>query len=215
MCYHICKGAPAGEYISVELQHSEIPYKDFPSYSKDDIASRFTQVIEGEGPVVDDFLELKVLKSYSIFQRGSQIAPFLRGVLLSIGAVTTTQIDCDGAEHLVFWPERFRGHESEIEAFCCDLFVDYRPSGKREDMPEGTFRSIADFPQIEVFNAMRECLSDGSAVKKEELFTQTNHSLGFLVKGRQIRETLEKVLKEGVSRGTFIFSRRAGTVRLR
>ena len=203
------------EYASVELQLTEIPYKDFPSYNTDDIASRFKKVIEGEGPVVDDFLELKVLKSYGIFQRGSQIAPFLRKVLLSVGAVTTTQIDCDGSEHLVLWPERFRGHEAEIEALECDLFQDYRPSGKREDMKEGTFRSIADFPQIEVFNAMKEQLSDGSSLKKADLLTQTNHALGFLVKGRQIRETLEKVLKAAVANGSFVFNRRAGTVRQR
>ena len=203
------------EYASVELQLTEIPYKDFPSYNTDDIASRFKKVIEGEGPVVDDFLELKVLKSYGIFQRGSQIAPFLRKVLLSVGAVTTTQIDCDGLEHLVLWPERFRGHEAEIEALECDLFQDYRPSGKREDMKEGTFRSIADFPQIEVFNAMKEQLSDGSSLKKADLLTQTNHALGFLVKGRQIRETLEKVLKGAVANGSFVFNRRAGTVRQR
>ena len=203
------------EYASVELQLTEIPYKDFPSYNTDDIASRFKQVIEGEGPVVDDFLELKVLKSYGIFQRGSQIAPFLRKVLLSVGAVTTTQIDCDGLEHLVLWPERFRGHEAEIEALECDLFQDYRPSGKREDMKEGTFRSIADFPQIEVFNAMKEQLSDGTSLKKADLLTQTNHALGFLVKGRQIRETLEKVLKAAVANGSFVFNRRAGTVRQR
>lgn len=203
------------EYISVDLQLTEIPYKDFPSYSTDDIASRFKKVIEGEGPVVDDFLELKVLKSYGIFQRGSQIAPFLRKVLLSVGAVTTTQIDCDGSEHLVLWPERFRGHEAEIEALECDLYQDYRPSGKREDMREGTFRSIADFPQIEVFNAMKEQLSDGTSLKKADLLTQTNHALGFLVKGRQIRETLEKVLKGAVANGFFVFNRRAGTVRLR
>ena len=203
------------EYASVELQLTEIPYKDFPSYNTDDIASRFKKVIEGEGPVVDDFLELKVLKSYGIFQRGSQIAPFLRKVLLSVGAVTTTQIDCDGSEHLVLWPERFRGHEAEIEALECDLFQDYRPSGKREDMKEGTFRSSADFPQIEVFNAMKEQLSDGSSLKKADLLTQTNHALGFLVKGRQIRETLEKVLKAAVANGSFVFNRRAGTVRQR
>ncbi|MBR4426149.1 MAG: hypothetical protein IKS77_00480 [Spirochaetales bacterium] len=203
------------EYASVELQLTEIPYKDFPSYNTDDIASRFKKVIEGEGPVVDDFLELKVLKSYGIFQRGSQIAPFLRKVLLSVGAVTTTQIDCDGSEHLVLWPERFRGHEAEIEALECDLFQDYRPSGKREDMKEGTFRSIADFPQIEVFNAMKEQLSDGTSLKKADLLTQTNHALGFLVKGRQIRETLEKVLKAAVANGSFVFNRRAGTVRQR
>ena len=203
------------EYASVELQLTEIPYKDFPSYNTGDIASRFKQVIEGEGPVVDDFLELKVLKSYGIFQRGSQIAPFLRKVLLSVGAVTTTQIDCDGSEHLVLWPERFRGHEAEIEALECDLFQDYRPSGKREDMKEGTFRSIADFPQIEVFNAMKEQLSDGTSLKKADLLTQTNHALGFLVKGRQIRETLEKVLKAAVANGSFVFNRRAGTVRQR
>ena len=107
------------EYRSTYLETKEIPYKDFTSYDTQDIAQRFRTVIEGEGPVVDDFLELKVLKSYGIYQRGSLIAPFLRGVLLSVGAVMTRQIDCDGAEHLVFWPERFRGHEEEIEALNC------------------------------------------------------------------------------------------------
>ena len=203
------------EYRSVELKLMEVPYKDFPAYSTDDIASRFRKVIEGEGPVVDDFLELKVLKSYSIFQRGSQIAPFLRGVLLSIGAVTTTQIDCDGNEHLVLWPERFRGHEAEIEALKCDMYTEYRTSGKKEDMAEGTFRSIADFPQIEVFNAMKAQLEGGQSLKKADLLTETNHAMGFLVKGRQIRETLEKVLKDGIANGSFMFNRRAGTIRLR
>ncbi len=203
------------EYRSVDLVQTDVPYKDFPSCNTEEIASRFRQVIEVEGPVVDDFLELKVLKSYAIYQRGSQIAPFLRGVLLSVGAVTTTQIDCDGAEHLVLWPERFRGHEAEIEALSCDLYTEYRTSGKREDMPEGTFRSIADFPQIEVYNAMKEQLSDGSSIKKADLLTQTNHALGFLVKGRQIRETLEKVLKAGIDNGSFVFNRRAGAIRLR
>ena len=203
------------EYTSANLVLKEIPYKDFPSYDAEDIASRFRTVIEEEGPVVDDFLELKVLKSYSIFQRGSQIAPFLRKVLLSVGAVTTNQIDCDGAVHLVLWPERFRGLEERLQNLESGLYDTWRPSGKKDLMPEGTFRSIADFPQIEVFNAMKENLADGSTLKKDELFTHTNHSLGFLVKGRQIRETLEKVLKDGISNGTFVYNRRAGTVRLK
>ena len=203
------------EYIATALETSEIPYKDFTAYDTEDIACRFRQVIETEGPVVDDFLELKVLKSYSIFQRGSLIAPFLRDVLFSTGAVCTTQTDCDGLEHLVFWPERFRGHESEIKALKCDDYTDYRPSGQKELMAEGTFRAIPDFPQIEVFNAMKAVLSDGKAVKKEELLTLTNHELGFLVKGRQIRLTLELVLKAGIANGTFVYNRRGGTIRLR
>ena len=202
------------EYKCADLVLKEIPYKDFPSYDTEDIVSRFRTVIEEEGPVVDDFLELKVLKSYSIFQRGSQIAPFLRKVLLSVGAVTTTQTDCDGASHMVLWPERFRGFEIRLQNLESGLYDTWRPSGKKELMSEGTFRSIADFPQIEVFNAMKENLADGSSLKKDELFTHTNHSLGFLVKGRQIRETLEKVLKSGIANGTFTYNRRAGTVRL-
>lgn len=203
------------EYIGTELEVREIPYKDFTGYDRQDIAERFTRVIETEGPVVDDFLELKVLKSYTIFQRGSLIAPFLRSVLLSVGAVCTRQTDCDGQEHLVFWPERFRGHEEEIEALKIAGYTDFRPSGQKEMMPEGTFRSIADFPQIEVFNAMKAVLGETDSIKKEDLLTETNHALGFLVKGRQIRLTLEKVLKAGTANGTFVYSRRTGTVRLR
>lgn len=203
------------EYRSVSLQQQEIPYKDFIGYDNEDIASKFRAVIEGEGPVVDDFLELKVLKSYSIYQRGSQIAPFLRGVLLSIGAVSTVQIDCDGLDHLVFWPEKYRGHETEIEALKFDGYTEYRQSGQKDDMEDGTFRSIADFPQIEVFNAMKDVLSDGKSLKREDLLTETNHALGFTVKGRQIRLTLESVLKAGISNGTFVYNRRGGTIRLR
>ncbi len=203
------------EYRSVNLEPVEIPYKDFTGYDKEDISSRFRMVIEGEGPVVDDFLELKVLKSYSILQRGSQIAPFLRSILLSLGAVSTVQLDCDGVEHHVFWPERFRGHEAEIEGLCFNGYSDYRQSGQRADMEEGTFRSIADFPHIEVFNAMKDVLSDGRAVKREALLTETNRALGFTVKGRQIRLTLEAVLKAGISNGSLVYSRRAGTIRLR
>ncbi|MBR2281868.1 MAG: hypothetical protein IJ863_04520 [Spirochaetales bacterium] len=203
------------EYKSISLQQQEIPYKDFTGYNTEDIAAKFKAVIEGEGPVVDDFLELKVLKSYSIFQRGSLIAPFLRGVLLSVGAVSTVQVDCDGAEHLVFWPERFRGNESAIESLDFDGFTDYRPSGQKDDMEEGTFRSIADFPQIEVFNAMKDVLSDGKSLKRVDLLTETNHALGFTVKGRQIRLTLESVLKAGIANGSFVYNRRAGTIRLR
>ena len=203
------------EYTSVELQLTEIPYKEFTAYDSEDIASRFRQVIEGEGPVVDDFLELKVLKSYGIFQRGSLIAPFLRSILISTGVVFTRQLDCDGQEHLVLWPKRFRGHESEIELLKYEDYSDYRPSGQKDLVPDGTFRSIGDFPQIEIFNAMKEQLQDGSPVKKEELLTNTNHALGFLVKGRQIRQTLEGVLKAGVANGTFIYNRRGGTIRLR
>ena len=203
------------EYVSTELEIKEVPYKDFTAYDTEDIASRFTRVIEAEGPVVDDFLELKVLKSYSIFQRGSLIAPFLRGILLSTGAVMTRQLDCDGQEHLVLWPERFRGLESAIESMKCEAYPDFRPSGQKDLVPEGTFRAIGDFPQIEIFNAMKEVLSDGQPKKKEDLLTQTNHALGFLVKGRQIRLTLELVLKAGIGSGTFVHNRRGGTIRLR
>ena len=62
------------EYRCINLEKKEIPYKDFTAYDREDIAQRFRTVIEAEGPVVDDFLELKVLKSYSIYQRGSLIA---------------------------------------------------------------------------------------------------------------------------------------------
>ena len=203
------------QYIAQALETREIPYKDFTAYDTGDIACRFRQVIETEGPVVDDFLELKVLKSYSIFQRGSLIAPFLRGVLLSVGAVCTTQTDCDGQEHLVFWPDRMRGLEDDIQALKCSEYTDYRPSGQKDLMPEGTFRAIPDFPQIEVFNAMKAVLADGNPVKKEELLSLTNHELGFLVKGRQIRLTLELVLKAGIANGTFVYNRRGGTIRLR
>lgn len=196
------------EYKSTDLALTPIPYKDFLAHDSNDIAEKFRQVIQTEGPVVDDFLELKVLKSYEIFQRGSQIAPFLRGILLSLGAVTTTQIDCDKATHLVFWPENFRGHEHEIESLGCALFTDFRPSGQ-------IYRSIMDFPQIEVFNAMKAQLLDGKPVKKAELLDMTNHALGFQVKGRQIRLTLEKVLKAGIENGTFVYNRRAGLIRLR
>lgn len=82
-------------------------------------------------------------------------------------------------------------------------------------MEDGTFRSIADFPQIEVFNAMKDVLSDGKPLKREDLLTETNHALGFTVKGRQIRLTLESVLKAGISNGTFVYNRRGGTIRLR
>lgn len=203
------------EYIGTELEVREIPYKDFTSYDRQDIASRFRQVIETEGPVVDDFLELKVLRSYTIFQRGSLIAPFLISVLLSVEAVCTRQIDCDGQEHFVFWPEKFRGLESDIEALKCDAYTDFRPSGQKDQMPDGAFRAIADFPQIEVFNAMKAVLAEADSLKKEDLLTTTNHALGFLAKGRQIRLTLENVLKAGVANGTFVYSRRNGTVRLR
>lgn len=203
------------EYSCVDLQLTEVPYKDFTGYDRQEIASRFMQVIEGEGPVVDDFLELKVLKSFAIFQRGSLIAPFMRDILLSTGAVCTRQTDCDGAEHLVFWPESFRGCEADIEALQFKGYTDYRPSGQKENMREGTFRSIADFPQIEVFNAMCAFLESGEPVKREDVLTGTNRLLGFQVKGRQIRETLSNVLKAGIANGTFVFNRRGGTIRLR
>lgn len=203
------------EYKSVCLELQEVPYKDFPGYDTASIACKFRQVIEYEGPVVDDFLELKVLKSYSIFQRGKLIAPFLRGILLSLNAVSTAQKDCDGAEHLVFWPDAFKGHETEIEALKFDGYPDYRPSGQKENMEEGTFRSIADFPHIEIFNAMKDRLSEGKILKRAVLLTETNHALGFLVRGRQIQKTLEGVLKTGISNGSFVYSRRTGTVRLR
>ena len=203
------------EYRCIDLEKKEIPYKDFTGYDREDIARRFLTVIEGEGPVVDDFLELKVLKSYGIYQRGSLIAPFLRSVLLSTGAVMTRQIDCDGAEHLVFWPERFRGHEEEIEAFRCPAYRDFRPSGQKENLEEGTFRSIADFPQIEVFNAMVSLFEGGEEIKRNDVISMTNKALGFLVKGRQIRETLENVLKTAIANKTFIYNRKAGLLRLR
>ncbi len=203
------------EYRCINLEKKEIPYKDFTAYDREDIAQRFRTVIEAEGPVVDDFLELKVLKSYSIYQRGSLIAPFLRSVLLSVGAVMTRQIDCDGAEHLVFWPERFRGHEDEIESLKCEVYKDYRPSGQKENMEEGTFRSIADFPQLEIYNAMIAQFEGGAELKRSEIITRTNNSLGFLVKGRQIRETLELVLRAAINNKTFIYNRKAGLLRLR
>ncbi len=203
------------EYSCVDLELMEVPYKDFTGFDRDVIAGRFRQVIEGEGPVVDDFLELKVLKSFSIYQRGSLIAPFLREILLSLGAVCTRQTDCDGAGHLVFWPEVFRGHEDDIEALKFPEFRDYRPSGRKELMQEGTFRSIADFPQIEIFNAMCDFLSSGESFKRDDVLTGTNRLLGFTVKGRQIRETLTDVLKAGIANGTFVFNRRGGTIRLR
>ena len=49
------------EYRCINLEKKEIPYKDFTAYDREDIAQRFRAVIEAEGPVVDDFLELKVL----------------------------------------------------------------------------------------------------------------------------------------------------------
>ena len=203
------------EYRCINLEKKEIPYKDFTAYDREDISQRFLAVIEGEGPVVDDFLELKVLKSYGIYQRGSLIAPFLRGVLLSTGAVMTRQIDCDGAEHLVFWPESFRGHEDEIEALQYPSYTDYRPSGQKENMEEGTFRSIADFPQIEIYNAMISLFVGGEEIKRNDVISLTNKALGFLVKGRQIRETLENVLKTAIANKTFIYNRKAGLLRLR
>ena len=62
---------------------------------------------------------------------------------------------------------------------------------------------------------MKDRLSEGKILKRAALLTETNHALGFLVRGRQIQKTLEGVLKTGISNGSFVYSRRTGTVRLR
>ena len=82
-------------------------------------------------------------------------------------------------------------------------------------MEEGTFRSIADFPQLEIYNAMISQFEGGAELKRSEIITRTNNSLGFLVKGRQIRETLEIVLRAAINNKTFIYNRKAGLLRLR
>ena len=55
----------------------------------------------------------------------------------------------------------------------------------------------------------------GAELKRSEVITLTNKALGFMVKGRQIRETLELVLRAAIDDKTFIYNRRAGLLRLR
>ena len=57
--------------------------------------------------------------------------------------------------------------------------------------------------------------SENPEIKRNDIITLTNKALGFLVKGRQIRETLEQVLRKAIADKTFIYNRKAGLLRLR
>ena len=157
------------------------------------VEDRFKKVIEFEGPINDDLLQLRVLHSFDVKQRGKNIQKFLDDILLKMDVLKTIQVDCAGQQHYVFWPERYNKYGNEVEA----KYIQFR----KPNEDEASKRGISDYPQVEIRNAMLSLIREKGKYLKEPLIEDTAKLLGFKRLGNAIIETLNQVFDAAVLSG--------------
>lgn len=164
-------------YRSAVLDVSAMTAEQFLSSSREEMQRRFKTVIETEGPIVDDLLQKRVLRSYGLSKRGRRIQPVLDEVMASLQAVTTTQTSCDKHVHQVFWPEAWRDKQP---------LLDWR------EVRVPSERDITEYPIVELANLMDDI---GLKTPKKKLFLATLGRLGFKKQGTHIRSSFALAYK--------------------
>lgn len=189
----------AGEYVICELPYDQIKPNDFLNIEPEFIMKKIEQVIEKEGPILDDLLEMRVVSSYGIKKRGSNIRKYLDDILFSMDTVRTEQVDIAGKSHSVFWPESYRDFGNSIE----EKFILFRNPPLDSSELNSVKRSISEYPQVEIRNAMAMHIRNLGPTLQVNLLREISNKLGFKRSGSEITETLELVLKNALSSGFF------------
>ncbi len=157
------------------------------------VEDRFNKVIEFEGPIIDDLLQLRVLHSFDVKQRGKNIQKFLDDILLKMDVLKTSQIDCANQIHYVFWPERYKKYGKDVE----NKYIQFR----KPNDDDASKRAITDYPQVEIRNAMLSLIREKGKYLREPLIEDTAKLLGFKRRGTAIIETLNQVFDAAVLDG--------------
>lgn len=197
----------AGTYKACELDYLPIDSTKITKQPLQIFEARFREVIEFEGPIIDDLLELRVLNSFSVKKRGKNIKPFLDDILNKMDLVKTVQIDSSHENHFVFWPERYRQYGDQIE----DNYIQFRCSSDGDD--EEKKRSIQDYPQIEIRNVMVSLIKEKGSYLKDSLLEDTARKMGFKRIGSGILDTMNIVFDDALLSGKIIKDQTNGTLK--
>lgn len=186
----------AGTYTISDLDFTRIDSSKVINQPASVFEARFRQVIETEGPIVDDLLELRVLNSFGVKKRGKNIKQFLDDILSNMDVLKTCQKDTANDAHYVFWPSRYNEYGKNVESHYCQFRV---PSND-----ESTKRSIQEYPQIEIGNVMMALLRENGRYLKEPLLEDTAKKMGFRRMGKDIVDTLVLVFNSAVLDGKIV-----------
>ena len=195
----------AGTYRVCELDLLPTEASKITRVPKNVFELRFEQVIEYEGPIIDDLLELRVLKSFGVMRRGKSIKPFLDDILLKMDLLKTVQIDASNERHYVFWPNKYREFGDQVE----DHYWQYRCSSVDDGDAK---RSIQDYPQVEIRNVMVDLIKQKGGYLKESLLEETTRKLGFKRSGSEITDTINIVYNAARLAGIIVLDEKTGTL---
>lgn len=187
-----------GEYKICELDLLPIDSNKLLKQPIEVFEPRFKQVVEFEGPIIDDLLELRVLNSYGLKKRGKNIQAFFDTILSKMDFLKTVQIDSSKERHFVYWPDRYKEFGENVE----DHYSQFRLSP--EDIEPSMKRSISDYPQVELRNVMLSLLVEKGGYLKDTLIEDTAHKLGFKRIGSEITETLNITFNGAILYGKII-----------
>lgn len=182
--------------IGIDYQGFEFNETDTMSVAEvkhlkpEQFVARFRSVIEGEGPIAEELLELKVLRSFGPKKKSPSLKPVLDEHLRSAGFITTEELDGEGNRQFVYWPEKWRGTE-DIES----AYTQYRRNGEQE----GEKRQVGDIPRIEMLNAMYAVLQSKGTLMKEDLLKETSLALGFKGRSASVQKALESTIEQGLA----------------
>lgn len=166
------------EYTPAKLRKRNLTPDQFLKSDPKYIAERFDKVIQAEGPIVDDLLQLRVLNSYGMKKRGCNLQPVLDRIMDSLDNPFTLQTDYNGVEHKVFWPEGVS--EETYETF--------RATCSQRD-------NIVYYPQAELRNIFIYIKGLHPELSGEELLREAMDILGYKRKGAAIDATLNTVVE--------------------
>lgn len=188
----------AGEYKICELDLLPVDPNKLLKQPIEFFEPRFKQVVEFEGPILDDLLELRVLNSYNLKKRGKNIQALFDQVLSKMDFLKTVQIDSARERHYVYWPDRYKEFGENVE----DHYSQFRLSP--DDVDSSMKRSISDYPQVELRNIMLSLIQEKGGYIKETLIEDTAHKLGFKRIGSDITETLNITYNDAILNGRII-----------
>ena len=197
----------AGTYKAIELDYLPIESSKLTRQPPQVFESKFRQVIEFEGPIIDDLLELRVLNSFGVKKRGKNIQPFIDEILEKMNLVKTIQTDSNNEKHYVFWPEKYREYGEQVE----DNYKQFRCSSDGDD--EEKKRPIQYFPQVEIRNVMIALIREKGGYLKDSLLEDTARKLGFKRIGSGIMDTMNIVYSDALLAGKILLDQ-TGTLRI-
>nr|WP_321298882.1 DUF4011 domain-containing protein [uncultured Sphaerochaeta sp.] len=192
-------------YISITLAiNNLIKISDFGSDKMlPAINFKIDNLIDQEGPILDDWLEKKLVYSFGIKKRGGIIQEKLNAIMTTRNDIFTIQSDIYGFEHKVYWPPEYDSVDKRLDY---SKFRVYDNASSVESK-----RDIKDIPEAEIQNCMRYLLLKNGEMMFSELCNGAAEEFGYKRQGQAIKETMKKVL-EALVRDAF-FVQEAGIIR--